>query len=318
MTASTTPVPARVEMVSVILNQLESSGPIGAAINIAIKGVLTSGISAKLDEEVTSSALLGALVANYPWCAILCVNDLEDMEECSWSQFRKGGKSKASESHSGADYALVLKKDEFDVRIAVVQAKRGHKNTPGKRFIDVHRKAVEDEAGAVMVQMRRLHNLAHALRGLKPAAIGDTNLSLCNFVHYVGYFNDSICAVQLSSLKDAYVNELATPAPWFNDVEVGKDSPSLAAVLLDGLHERKEDLVWWVSVTQERAEALLPDLIRIMDVYSFEKGKTGRPLKPKMDRPAQGLRVDRQAAKEFLGQAEETLKASAPSRRHKP
>ncbi|MGF6492271.1 hypothetical protein ABIE56_000424 [Luteibacter sp. 621] len=307
----------RPDIVEIILGELGRSGPIGAAFNISIETVLKAGVSAKLDEEVTSAALLGAMVSNFNWCALLGLHELEEFDECAWSQFRKGGQSVASEAGSGADYALVLKRSAEDVRVAVFQAKRGHTDSAGRSFINVHRDRLQGRGGKVIVQMRQLQRFGFALRGLAAPGIRNGDLSSCSFVHYIGYFKDSMRAVQLSRMDAAFKLETAAKPSWYIDVEVPDSAPMLSDVLRNGLVDEPAALKWWVSTDQTTVERLLPDLINIMAVSAFEKAGDGRPLTPRFERASTGLRIDRESSTRFLGRATDAVAANAPTRKLK-
>lgn len=274
-----------------LLQITQACGPIEAAFTIAMKNTVDSLIAATQSEEVISSVFLGSLIANYPWCALLCDAPDENVEECCWGQYKKNGNDLGTERNSGADYALVIKHSESDVRVAVIQAKRAHRNRSNQYFVDVHRDAVLVD-GVSHVQMDSLVKTGKLF--LEAAGRTCNDIRDIHFIHYLGYLESEFRAVSLGYMGDAYKKEMVATPHWYNDFPITKNNSLLFSELLkESLAPKAGDVNSWVSVSQERAEDLLPHLIHIMDVFTVERGRSGKALKPKVQQSKLGKVIDR-------------------------
>ncbi|GLQ97619.1 hypothetical protein [Dyella mobilis] len=249
---------------------LEKKKPIEAAFELAIDG-LAQRLTVEADEESITSAFLGGVISNYPWCALLSSMDDDGLKKCSWAHYKKSGSGVDAEPQSGADFALVMHRDNF-VHVAVFQAKKGHRVNE-KYAVDVHRK--REKEGTSFIQIVALKEASEKLakialgRDIEPADLG--------WVHYLCYYQGKVECVQLSKLEDV-VEDAKTNTQSYMDVFLEERAARpWIKVLMEGMSNGPVD--GWLRMNLTVAEKNLPTLLPLMNVIIVEEGRGGRSLK---------------------------------------
>ena len=280
---------AKVSPVEVLLNAIRSGNPLDAAMSLALEQVLGAGLPLRTDEETTTAAFLGALIANLSWTTQACPAQNDAIREASWSVHRKSQGEGPTESRTGVDFGLAIKHSENDVRLALFQAKRGHRDSVHRYYVDV-RRPPKDVDGTTATQMMRLVETGLTIsqkdkRKLDPKLVDAIPpkydvLSPLDWVHYLGFFAREFRAIPLKHCGHAWLEERSrSESRSFNDVELTvRNSVRLQRLMAAALQDKPTRSKGWISLTQVDLNRFLPDLVPIMDVYVVDDGRSDWPL----------------------------------------
>ncbi len=161
------------------------------AFDLAIDGVIQNGMSGTIDEELTTGALLGAMAAHAPWC-YAAWSDVEGAMPYAWTHYRKSGRDAASETYTGADFAIVLRTGPRTFRAAVFQAKRAKNKSDG--FIAVQ---ISPQIANLLPEPQLVRLMRYALAG--QPLVGATGA--VDWIHYLVYAEGVITHVPLNSMS---------------------------------------------------------------------------------------------------------------------
>lgn len=274
---------------------LRGRTPIAASFELAIEN-LSRHLTTGADEESISAAFLGGVINNYPWCALMSCMDNDGVENCSWAQYKKSGKGNDAEPQSGADFALVLHREDDYVQIAIFQAKKGHLNGKNERVVDVHRISGKSEKKMSQISVLCMKSL-HLESVVNPSV--KSEIDKLSWVHYLCYYKDEVMCVPMSHLgvvidhanQGAYGSYLDVTLtsdnsrPWFEVVREGvlnQTAPS------------------WLRMKFEDAKNYLPSLLPLMDVIIVDEGKGGRHLELAKGQPVANRVIKRKDVRRSL------------------
>jgi hypothetical protein len=240
-------------------------GPLEATFLMACKFATESGLASAADEETMTGALLGAMASTVPWCVAALA---ADGVTCSWARYRKGGRRYDSESQTGGDFALVIEMPKGctwvggdAVRLAVVQAKKIYH---GK--IKIHHAIEATETAVASTQMQALVEHGRSiLTSLNRADLFEAY----TWLHYASYGEEGIQTRSLSLFKAEYdqYGQGTKPGP----VSAHDSGWTGFEVMLSAgctiRAKEKNDPPGWLTLPRSDAEAVLGDLLEVMDVH---------------------------------------------------
>lgn len=262
---------------------IKKMSAVEVAFRLVSKLASESGLATRIDEEAMTASLLGAMLATFPWSIFVVGMDQKD--NCFWARYRKGGRSLNSESLTGADFALFLRRPG-KVRLAIFQAKRFE----GERdpAINVHH--IPGSAEGAISKSQFISLKKHGEDVLK-AKTGVAFFKAINFVHYAGYKEDGIWCMPISLLDDvnSWYESNKNKNEKDKDVEMTGNTKvtysnrtwiSFETVLLDGLKD--DDSEHWIELDENVALPVFRELIPTMTVCEANDGKGGMRIFPKV------------------------------------
>ena len=255
------------------------------ALALRAGGTLTEHLHlrGKLDEEMTTDALLGMFFASLSWSIAIAGPQSTVRERCMWGRFRKhkSRNTEETEKYSGADFALLVGDGDSNLRIALFQAKipenrkDPHKTSATDLTINVHH-CSKDKHGVEVgePQMLRLAKFAAQVEDrfdnddLSPPAIGAVN-----WVHYLAYYPDRITAYPLNQFQEAYEQECRLqPRP--NHAHLGQlSSTRLTRLLARSFTVRHAG---WHGMKIAAARKHFKLLIDLMPIYFVDSDTSGK------------------------------------------
>lgn len=105
-----------------------------ATFTAALGALAHARVITEMDEETTTAALLGAMLASFTPAELVFRNANSPSPRFCWASYGKAGHVDTwrTESGAGADFALVVWKDTDHARLALFQAKRTETGKGGK------------------------------------------------------------------------------------------------------------------------------------------------------------------------------------------
>lgn len=165
-----------------------------ATFQLSVLRVLSLGILGKIHEEPATGFLMGAL-ASY---GQLCSSAFDVTGRATWQYHSKSVSSGASESETGADFALIIESDSHDPRLAVFQAKRV--TDPEKDTIKIHH--VTDPKGNANQRTPQFIKLINNAISVATSAGLAVDIFDIHWTHYLSYSQDSMRCNGLDKLND--------------------------------------------------------------------------------------------------------------------
>jgi hypothetical protein len=257
-------------------SDLHKLGPVDLTFRL-VNDLCNSGLAAMVDEETMTGAVLGAMMASFPW--VTGVLGLSSHDNCCWQRYRKSGSGDDSERVNGADFALFVRRPGGKCRVAIFQAKLF--KTVKEPWIDLHHIPASAKGDRSQAQFLKLR--AHGLEVLR-AAGRDPALEALSFVHYAGYSQGGVDCVALCDLGD--VEQAYTgPAEEFNVsaarvMAAEKTWVDFGVLLTNGTVQRSEDLDHWLELDDDAALRAFRALIPFMTVGEINDGHGGPRLFP--------------------------------------
>jgi len=281
------------DTVSRITSAVEGKRPTNAAYDLSVEHALDA-IGGIGDEEVTTNAFTGVLIANFQWASVYCKTE-EVVEECGWIHYSKYGKGLGTEQQSGADFGLVIKHSEDDVRVALFQSKNGHASSSGQAFVDIRRDTKDDE-GNVIPQLEAMVVYGGRIVTDNPdISFADVDRGKLDWIHHLGYFENGFVSIGLHQLSAVDVDNELKRHKSYSDVKLtGGNSVPFSSLIAAGLDPIHAPCSGWISLSQDKFEKHLPNLVRLAEFYVVdERRKGGRPLVPDTSLKSRHKVVDR-------------------------
>lgn len=165
-----------------------------ATFQLSVLRLLSLGILGKIHEEPATGFLMGAL-ASY---GQLCSSAFNVTGRATWQYHSKSASSGASESKTGADFALIIESDSHNPRLAVFQAKRV--TDPEKDTIKIHH--VTDPKGNFNQRTPQFIKLINNAISVAASAGLAVDIFDIHWTHYLSYSQDSMRCNGLDKLND--------------------------------------------------------------------------------------------------------------------
>lgn len=249
--------------------------PLTIAVYLGCWRMTGAGLVNGIDEEAMTGALLGAIAASLPWCAVAYGGP--QGQQCAWRRFKKGGHAEDSESFTGGDFALLVRLPEKKVRLAIFQAKKA-KNRKAP-YIDVHHLSSQGGKRYEPQFMRLLKN-GWKTSGAKRKK--DKVVAGLHWVHYIAYSADGILTLPVSCLEDVHEYYRAASDSSIGSAPVAlgsRPTRPLHSVISDGCNERIRSPSGWLETTEDDAKILLKRSILLQDIIEIDES----PTTPKPD-----------------------------------
>jgi hypothetical protein len=278
-----------------LLKSIRTKDAVTAAFELALQQLIDAKVSLRLDEETITASFLGALISSFAWTSLLCLpmDALNGGAErqVGWTAYKKSGSSRVSESHSGADFGLIIKHSKDDVRIAIFQAKRGLIRRDLAKSVDVRRKVKMkklkgSDVTVPIIQMERLalsgldatrDDARNHLPALAEASVEGSplaNFDRLDWIHYLGFYGQEFKTIALNQMQNAYHDEVVDRTKgtrnWVNMDD--QNSHAFGCIIRAGLEGKPDACHGWASMTQEAAEALAFHLIPMIDLFVADDG----------------------------------------------
>jgi hypothetical protein len=251
-------------------DQAEPRSVFEATMRYAVQALETLNHShARPDEEALTSAFIGCVLSNFRWCVAILGERLGPGLTCEWAQYSKWGSGQDSESRKGADFALVVKMPNDMVRVAIFQAKSDKSESVAPGTIKLHYTLKPDAStGKPRTQLGVLvqHGTDLCIRmGQRLADF--RNLT---FVHYLAQLENGLRCVQVAQLDRQVA--LAIEGHAVPNYQVPATAVSFMEVLWDVETPQPR---YWTDVSVAVANAVLPELLELMDFYVGDDGRGG-------------------------------------------
>lgn len=242
-----------------------------ATMRYAIQGMEGLNKSnARPSEEDLTAALMGCILSSFPWCVRAFGPDDVPGATCEWAQYNKNGRGPHSESRKGADFALLIKMPGGLARIAIFQAKSDKsKKIPAGKIKLHHEVSALALNGKPKTQMGMLFNCGIDI--LNRSGDSLAGVQKIGFVHYLAQIEDGVRCVQLSRLGPQLQHEL-DELGGDNLYDVPTDAVRFLDVLIDVLDAKP---AYWQDISIDIANAVLPDLVNLMEVFVGDDGRGG-------------------------------------------
>lgn len=230
-------------------------------------------------EESLSGTFRGILAGAFPFCAQYIADETQSPTECYWGQFKKsaanGDMDFDHESLSGADFSLVLKDARGEYLVSLFQAKKAE-----GRSMNLYRREPKPEKGkwrksqflTLVKYAQHLNQVATGTRG---------TIRRLHWVHYLGYAQRKTACLPLSTLSAEHeIERRADKEQAVAKNKVLLSDPrfvDLFAVLLSGVRAAVLNRrAWgWLRVSSVGLGSLLPELMRLTDVYVVDEERAG-------------------------------------------
>lgn len=297
---------------------LSSRTPMLAAFELSEHQV-SQAMTVTHDEESITTAFLGSLMATYPWCALYGVLP-DTVDSCSWAAYSKSGHDPKSESSSGADFALVLRRSDV-VSVALFQAKKAFLKSNSIRAVNIFRRKPEKEmlevevdgktrkkwtlTGSVSVQIDHLIRTANKLEGAS-LKTSKSQAPANSWVHYLGYHLGGVRALHLHNIPQEKIAAAQTGTEAECDIELtSNNSHDWAEVLKSGLNDANSP--HWLPMTFEAAKDQLPKLLPLMSLVILDEDSGNGALRFEIE----GVSVQEVVVNRMLDRIQEALEENA-------
>ncbi|AOL19846.1 hypothetical protein MOU_20173 [Xanthomonas citri pv. malvacearum str. GSPB1386] len=173
-----------------LMQIIDPPTPLAGALQVATIEALAVNEASELDEEEMSATFIGAMAATIPWFASEFTDSFTPGFD--WHKYSKNGRGETSEGSTGADFALMIRIDDKNARVAVFQAKPAF----DEGSINIHRISPNRISENMLPQPQILRLAQHGFKALPKGATA-TDLT---WVHYAIYDKANCFCISLSSI----------------------------------------------------------------------------------------------------------------------
>lgn len=179
----------------------------GCSVSLAAKSMDALNLMEhRLDEEGLTVSLVGCLASALPLSFLAFGGQHpDDGSEFGWAQYSKHGRDAISESMRGADFAIVIRRPDDRIRLAVFQAKSDWSKSARDGYINL-RQARDTEEGVKFYQLNKLHETGCDLAAR--AGVLHPGTADLHWVHYLCQMRGALSCLALTQIEDRVADEL--------------------------------------------------------------------------------------------------------------